>query len=66
MNTISPFTIKGYQITIDRTNSTQYKNDDNEEDTKPKIIKINVLDKEIFNKAIEEVILSFVDQEQYD
>ena len=66
MNTISPFTIKGYQITIDRTNSTEYKNDDNETDTKPKIIKLNVLNKEIFNEAIEDVVLSFVDKEQYD
>lgn len=65
INTISPFTIKGYQITIDRTNSTEYKNDDNETDTKPKIIRLNVINKEIFNKAIEEVILSFVDPEQY-
>ncbi len=66
INTISPFTIKGYQITIDRTKSTQYQNDDNEEDTKPKIIKLNIINKELFNKAIEEVVLSFVDQEQYD
>ena len=66
INTISPFTIKGYQITIDRSKSTQYTNDDNDIDTKPKIIKLNVINKEIFNKAIEEVILSFVDQEQYD
>lgn len=66
MNTISPFTIKGYQVTIDRTDSTEYKNDDNEEDTKPKIIKLNIINKDLFNKAIEEVVLSFVDQEQYN
>ncbi len=66
INTISPFTIKGYQITIDRTNSTQYTNDDNEVDTKPKIIKVNVLNKEIFSKAVEDVILSFVSKEQYE
>lgn len=65
INTISPFTIKGYEITIDRTNSTEYKNDDNDNNNKPKIIKINVLNKEIFTKSIEEVILSFVDEEQY-
>ena len=65
MNIISPFTIKGYQVTIDRTNSTEYQNDDNEDDSKPKIIKLNVMNKELFNKAIEEVILSFIDQEQY-
>ena len=66
INTISPFTIKGYQVTIDRTNSTEYKNDDNEVDTKPKIIKLNVINKEIFNKAIEEVVLSFVDKDEYE
>lgn len=66
INTISPFTIKGYQVTIDRTKSTEYKNDDNEDDTKPKIIKINVINKEIFNKAIEDVVLSFVDKDQYN
>jgi murein DD-endopeptidase MepM/ murein hydrolase activator NlpD len=66
INTISPFTIKGYQVTIDRSNSTQYQNDENEEDTKQKIIKINVIDKDVFNKAIEEVVLSFVDQEEYE
>ena len=66
INTISPFTIKGYQVTIDRTNSTEYQNDDNEAVDKPKIIKINVLNKEIFSKAVEEVILSFVNSEQYE
>ncbi len=66
INKISPFTIKGYQIIIDRTNSTEYKNDDNDVDTKPKIIKLNVIDKEVFNKSIEEVVLSFVDPEQYE
>lgn len=66
INTISPFTIKGYQITVDRTKSTEYQNDDNDADNKPKIIKINVINKEIFNKAIEDVILSFVDKDQYD
>lgn len=66
INTISPFTIKGYQVTIDRTNSTEYNNDDNSDDTKPKIIKLNVINKEVFNKAIEDVVLSFVDYEQYN
>ena len=66
INTISPFTIKGYQITIDRTKSTEYQNDDNADDDKPKIIKLNVIDKELFNKAIEGVIVSFVDKEQYE
>ena len=62
---ISPFTIKGYRVTIDRTNSTVYANDDNNDEDKEKIIKINVINKEIFRKAVENVILSFVDDEQY-
>ena len=67
INTISPFTIKGYQITIDKTNSTSYENDDNElDENAEKIIKLNVLNKEIFTKAVEDVILSFVDKEKYD
>ncbi len=66
INTISPFTIKGYQITVDRSKSTEYQNDDNDVDTKPKVFKLNVINKEIFNKAIEEVVLSFVDKEQYE
>ena len=66
INTISPFTIKGYQVTIDRTNSTEYQNDDNEEDDSAKITKLNIINKEIFNKSIEEVILSFVDEDEYN
>ena len=66
INAISPFTIKGYQVTIDRTNSTQYQNDDNVTDeNKAKVIKINIINKEIFSKAVESVILSFVDDDQY-
>lgn len=66
INQISPFTIRGYQITIDKTNSTEYGNDDNEVDeNKEKIIKVNVINKEIFEKAVESVILSFVDEDKY-
>lgn len=66
ISTISPFTIKGYQVTIDKTNSSGYKNDDNNDDeNKTKIIKLNVLNKDIFTKAVEDVILSFVDDKQY-
>ena len=66
INAISPFTIRGYQVIIDRTNSTKYENDDNKVDeNKDKIIKINLLQKELFTKAVEEVILSFVDSDQY-
>ena len=66
INTISPFTIKGYVVTIDRTNSTEYQNDDNEADNSSKITKLNVMNKEIFNKSINDVIMSFVDEEEYE
>ena len=66
INSISPFTIKGYQVTIDKTNSTSYENDDNvKDDDENKIIKLNILNKELFIKAVENVILSFIDDEQY-
>ena len=38
INNISPFTIKGYQITIDKTNSNVYENDDNVSLDEEKII----------------------------
>lgn len=66
INAISPFTIKGYQVIIDRSNVTEYQNDDNEEVDRDKIVKINVINKEIFTKAVENVILSFVDDDQYN
>ncbi|MBQ6817521.1 MAG: G5 domain-containing protein, partial [Bacilli bacterium] len=67
INNISPFTIEGYQITIDKTNSSSYVNDDNVEDeNEEKIIKLNVLDKDIFVKAVEKVITSFVSSDDYE
>ncbi len=66
INALSPFTIKGYQVIIDRTDSEEYQNDENEVDkNRQKIIKINVINKEIFTKATENVILSFISDEQY-
>ena len=65
-NEISPFTIRGYQVTIDKTNSTEYQNDDNTLDKdREKIIKLNVINKEIFTKSVENFILSFVNDDQY-
>lgn len=66
INEKSPFTIRGYEIIIDRTNSTSYGNDDNEVDeNREKIINVNVLNKEIFSKAVEMVVLSFIDDDKY-
>lgn len=66
INSIAPFTIEGYQITIDKTNSSIYVNDDNVADDGEKIIKLYVLDKEIFVNAVENVIMSFVSSEDYE
>ena len=67
INNISPFTIEGYQITIDKTNSSSYVNDDNVEDeNEKKIIKLNVLNKDIFVEAVKKVITSFVSNDDYD
>ena len=65
INTIAPFTIKGYEITIDKTNSSVYINDDNNEET-AKIIKLYVLDKNIFVDAVKSVLLSFVSEGEYN
>ncbi len=67
INAISPFTVKGYQVIIDRTDSENYKNDENAvDDNRQNIIKINVINKDIFTKATENVLLSFVTDEQYE
>jgi len=67
INNISPFTVEGYQITIDKTNSSSYVNDDNVEDeNEQKIIKLNVLNKDIFVEAVKKVITSFVSNDDYD
>lgn len=65
INSISPFTIKGYEVVIDRTNSTEYKNDDNSGNNNEKIIKLYLLKKDILEDAVENVVLSFVDDKQY-
>lgn len=67
INNISPFTIEGYQIVIDKTNSSSYVNDENVEDeNEEKIINLYVLDKNIFVEAVKKVITSFVSSEDYD
>lgn len=73
-NTISeksPFTIKGYVFTIDKTKSTDYTEGTDEDpnatvDTKEKIIKINVLNKELFKNSVMKTVFSFVTEEEYE
>ena len=67
-----PFTIAGYQITIDNTIDTDKENvDDSEESTKIEgeeidpITKIYVIDKEVFNQAIESLYVTFVGKQTY-
>ena len=66
INKKSPFTIKGYVATIDNTNSQQYSDGETEDTREEKIIKINILDKEIFKTAVKKVVLSFVSEEEFD
>ena len=73
-NTISeksPFTIKGYVFTIDKTKSTDYTEGTDEDpnatvEDKEKIIKINVLDKELFKNSVMKTVFSFVTEEEYE
>lgn len=72
INEKSPFTIKGYRVLIDKTNSQSYGEEgvieqENEslEEVEKKIY-INVLDKEIFNKAAKKVVLSFVSEQDFN
>ena len=69
MNKKSPFTIKGYVVTIDKSKAEEYINDTDTGDLekeKEKIVKINILDKEIFYEAAKKVLLSFVSEEEYN
>lgn len=58
---ISPFTIKGYIVTIKGVEKTEldkkYKSED---------VKINILDKNIFETAFKKTIFTFVKEEDYD
>ena len=73
-NTISeksPFTIKGYVFTIDKTKSTDYTEGTDEDpnatvEDKEKIIKINVLNKELFKNSVMKTVFSFVTEEEYE
>lgn len=71
INEKSPFTVKGYVFTIDKTKSTDYVERSDEdpnksEDTKEKIIKINVLDKNLFRDSVKKTVFSFVTEEEYE
>ena len=58
---ISPFTVKGYAITIKATNSASSTVKEIDKTNK----KIYVLDKKVFEKAVDKTVHSFVDDEDY-
>ena len=59
---IEPFTIKGYEITIEGIDTTNEQG----ETVKAENQTIYVLDKEIFEEAMDNTIRSFVDSDSYD
>lgn len=59
---ISPFTIKGYTITIKPTNTSSSTVKDVDTTTK----KIYVLDKKVFENAVDKSVRSFVNEEDYE
>ena len=71
INEKSPFTIKGYVFTIDKTKLTDYTEGTDEDpnatvEDKEKIIKINVLNKELFKNSVMKTVFSFVTEEEYE
>jgi len=72
INEQSPFTIKGYVVTIDKTNTTEYvddaqvESDEKDDDDEPKIIYVNILDKQMFEDSVMKTILSFISNEEYE
>ena len=69
INEKEPFTIKGYRVIVDRTNSTEYLDDtetQEERDKKDKKTYINILDKEVFNTSAKKVVLSFVSEQDFN
>ena len=58
----SPFTISGYLVKIKQLDSK----DQNGKKIKGKTLKLYVLDRKIFEKAIETTVKSFIPEEEYD
>lgn len=55
------FTIKGIIVEIEKENTSEETNDE----LVPEIITINVLNKTIFDNAIQDIVKAFVDEEEY-
>ncbi len=59
------FSIQGYIVTIEKSSTTE--DEENNTSTKEdKEIKLNVLNKDILTDAIDELVLSFIDKEEYE
>lgn len=63
---IEPFTIKGSVITVYKVEQKDDQKDDNDAEEKILTKKIYVLDKQLFLDSLDETILAFVDEEQYN
>lgn len=62
---IEPFTIKGYVVTVYQIEQKDEQAENTEEE-KTLIKKVNVLDKQLFLNSLDETILAFIDEEQYE
>lgn len=65
------FTIKGIIVEIekeisDEQTTTNNKNENSKEEKKTEIIKLNVINKQIFDDAIIDIVKAFVDKEEYN
>ena len=66
INKISPFTIKGYRVKVERTNSISHHSDEAETKEQAEVVYINVLDKDVLESAMKKVVFSFVTEDQYN
>lgn len=67
ISSISPFTIKGYTVTIDKTESSTYvSNEEKKRTDEENIIKLNILDKDMFTDSVKNVLFVFVKEDEYD
>ena len=61
-----PFTVKGYKVTINPYENAASDNDETDEKIKKEKIVINVLNKDMLDKAIKSVVKAFVSEKDYN
>ncbi len=59
-----PFTVEGYQFTL--TSKVNEEKENSETEEKTKTIKLYAINQEIFNKAVENVYITFVGEDEYN